>query len=397
MGEAKMVLLQKCVDHQLPVHARMNRHGSMQFPARHVLVREIGLHRPEIGVDINRRVLAGCERRRHRPGKAVSFLDGELAKTMARTIDVAERRAIGDAQQAARKVVAPSVIGTDDGALGGAAWLGLDPGRAMAADIEKGAQYAVSAAYDQDGLAGVVMGGKIPRLAQLAGERRDHRIAAEQQPDFSVAALRIEILIDRGATEPRRVVARIGAHHGEEAVQKGYLVRLSHGQFFPPCFCLTPDAYFRESISVARMVHSSGSDTVGTDRPARWYHPPAFLMSPSWRCRCACTQSQSGSPSCCWTHSCAFFQSPRSAHQSACKAGPISGGGVVADTLLRNASIVVMIVDPLSLNDPRHGRQNYLDLSEPHQVRRILAGIFGAAPLQTTSSSCRSADLPVRS
>src|SRR5260370_39533228 len=150
----------------------------------------------------------------------------------------------------------------------------------------------------------------------------------------------------------------------------------------PPCFCLTPDAYFRESISVARRLHSSCSDRVGTDRPARWYHPPAFLMSPSWRCRCACTQSQSGSPSCCWTHSCAFFQSPRSAHQSACKAGPTSGGGVVADTLLRNASIVVMIVDPLSLNDPRHGRQNYGALSEPPQVRRILAGICGGAPLQ---------------
>jgi hypothetical protein len=41
-----------------------------------------------------------------------------------------------------------------------------------------------------------------------------------------------------------------------------------------------------------------------------------------------------------------------------------------------------MIVDPLSLNNPRHGQQNYRDLSEPHQGRRILAGIFGGAPLQ---------------
>src|SRR5258708_33425643 len=138
MGEAKMVLLQKCVDHQLPVHARMNRHGSMQFPARHVPIREIGLHRPEIAVDIDRRVLAGRERRRHHPHKAVFFLDSELAKTMARTIDVAERRAIGDAQQAARKVVAPSMIGTDESALAGAAGLWLDPGRTMAADIEEG-------------------------------------------------------------------------------------------------------------------------------------------------------------------------------------------------------------------------------------------------------------------
>jgi hypothetical protein len=30
-----------------------------------------------------------------------------------------------------------------------------------------------------------------------------------------------------------------------------------------------------------------------------------------------------------------------------------------------------MIVDPLSLNDPRHGQQNYRDLSKPHQGRRI--------------------------
>ena len=107
--------------------------------------------------------------------------------------------------------------------------------------------------------------------------------------------------------------------------------------------------YFRDSISVARRLHSSCSERVGTDRPARWYHPPAFLMSPSCRCRCACTQSQSGSPSCCWTHSCARSQSPRSAHQSACKAGPTSGGGIVADTLLRNASIVVMIAWTLCL------------------------------------------------
>src|SRR5260370_6917558 len=96
------------------------------------------------------------------------------------------------------------------------------------------------------------MGGKIPRLAQVAGKRHDHRIAAKQQPDFLVAALRIEILIDRGVTEPRRVVARIGAHHGEEAVQKGYLLRLSHDQFFPPVFA------YRHTLIFANTPPSPG-------------------------------------------------------------------------------------------------------------------------------------------
>src|SRR5260370_7495028 len=99
------------------------------------------------------------------------------------------------------------------------------------------------------------MGGKIPRLAQVAGKRHDHRIAAEQQPDLLVAALRIEILIDRGVTEPRRVVARIGAHHGEEAVQKGYLLRLWHDQFSPPVFAS------RQTLIFAKASPSRGGST----------------------------------------------------------------------------------------------------------------------------------------
>jgi hypothetical protein len=41
-------------------------------------------------------------------------------------------------------------------------------------------------------------------------------------------ALRVEILVDRGVAQPGRIVARVGAHHGEEAIEKNQLVRLLH-------------------------------------------------------------------------------------------------------------------------------------------------------------------------
>ena len=228
VGVAEVVLLEERIDDQLPVQARADRHRSCTSqPVMSQLARS-ALHRAEIGVDVERRVLAGLERRRHDPDQAVLLRDGETAQAVRRAIDVAERGAVGDAEQAAGEIVAPAVIGADEGALAGAARLALDRRRAVAADIEEGAQHAIGAAHHQDRLAGVVVGDEVARLAQLAREGHDNRIAPEQQPDFPVVARRIEILVDRGVAQARRVVARVGAHHAQQALEMGDLIDLPH-------------------------------------------------------------------------------------------------------------------------------------------------------------------------
>src|SRR5581483_7542392 len=102
-------------------------------------------------------------------------------QAMRLAVDTAERRSVGDAEQAAREIVGPAVIGTDEAALALAARLGLDRRRAVAADIEEGAQHAVGPARHQERLAGVVVGDEVARLAKLAREADDHGIVPEQQ------------------------------------------------------------------------------------------------------------------------------------------------------------------------------------------------------------------------
>ena len=71
-------------------------------------------------------VLVVLQRRRHDPDQAVLLRHLQPAQAVLALVDVAERGAVGDADQPAGQVVAPAVIGADEGALVGAAGLLLD-------------------------------------------------------------------------------------------------------------------------------------------------------------------------------------------------------------------------------------------------------------------------------
>ena len=147
---------------------------------------------------------------------------------MLTAIDLAEMGGVGDADQASRQIVAPAVIGADEGALVGAARLLLDGGAAMAADVEKGAQHPIGAAHHQDRLAGVVVGDEVAGFAQLARESHHDGMLAEQEIDFALEADRIVIFLDRGVADTRPIVACVGADHTQHTLKIGDLIGVFH-------------------------------------------------------------------------------------------------------------------------------------------------------------------------
>ena len=233
MQVAEMIELEEGVDHQLPVHARPDRLGRMQFPALHVPARQVGVERAEIGIDVEAGVLVVLQRRRHDPDQAVLLGHLEAAQAVLALVEVAERGTVGDADQPAGEVVAPAVIGADEGALVRAAGLLLDGGAAMATDVEEGAQHAVGATRHQDRLASVVMDDEVARLAQLAREGDDDGIAAEQEIDLALEAHRIVIPFDRGMADAGAVVPRVGTHHTQHTLEIRDLIGVLHCRLRP--------------------------------------------------------------------------------------------------------------------------------------------------------------------
>ena len=120
------------------------------------------------------------------------------------------------------------MIGADEGALVRPARLLLDGSAAMAADVEERAQHTVGATRHQDRLAGVVIDDEVARLAQLAREGDDDRILAEQEVDLALEARGLVVAFDRGVADARTVVARVGPHHVEHALEISDLISLLH-------------------------------------------------------------------------------------------------------------------------------------------------------------------------
>ena len=189
---------------------------------------EVDLERAEIGIDIEARILAVLQRRRHHPDQAVLLRQLEPAQAVLALVDVAERRAVGDADQAAGEVVAPAVIGADEGALVRTARLHLDAGAAVSADIQERPQHAVGAARHQDRLAGVVVDDEIAGFAHLSREGDDDGMVAEQQVDLAPEARGIVVLLDRSVADAGAVVPRVGTHHTQHTLEIRNLVGVLH-------------------------------------------------------------------------------------------------------------------------------------------------------------------------
>jgi hypothetical protein len=224
----EVVELEEGVDHQLPVHARPERLGGVQLPALHVPACQVGIERTEVTRDVEARVLVVVQRSRHDPDQPVFLRHLQPAQTVPAPVDVAERGAVSDADQPAGEVVAPAVIGADEGALVGAARLLLDGGATMTTDVEEGAQDTVRPARDEDRLAGLVVHHEVAGAAQLAREAHDDGIPAEQQIDLALVAHRVVVAFDRRVHDARPIVAGIGTHHTQHTLEIRDLIGLLH-------------------------------------------------------------------------------------------------------------------------------------------------------------------------
>ena len=253
---AEVIELEEGVDHQLPVHARPDRHRAVHLPAFHVPGLEIGRERSQEGADVEFGTLPLFQRRRNNPDKTIFFRHGERAQAMPAAVEITEPGAVRDPKELSGEIVAPAVVGADEGALARAARLQFDTGRAVAADVEEGAQLSVGSPGDQDRLPGLVVGDEIARLAQLPREGDHDRVATEQQRDLALMPGRIEVLLNRGMAHARTVVARVGAHHLEHPLDIGHLVGVLHRlpprqiAFMPPSITSSVPVTKRDSSEI---------------------------------------------------------------------------------------------------------------------------------------------------
>ena len=68
----------------------------------------------EIGVDVECRLRALFQRRRHDPDQAVFLRDRQPAQAVTAAVEIPKRRAVGDADQPAGEVVRPAVVAAEE-------------------------------------------------------------------------------------------------------------------------------------------------------------------------------------------------------------------------------------------------------------------------------------------
>ena len=159
---------------------------------------------PRVEVERGRRVEA-------REDRADALLGGQLDEPGG--ADLAEGVLPRHADQRATRVVAPRVVGAGEAAGAAAVLLG-EPGPAVAADVEEGADLPVVASHDDDRAGGQVVGEEVARLAHVARQRH-------QQWDLQEDPLHLQLVLGRIGVARGRHLHRCVGHVGQPGADVG--------------------------------------------------------------------------------------------------------------------------------------------------------------------------------